>query len=587
MGKLRLVEQDGQLEEGQPSAARSRPEAAQAARCRSRNARHGADPQHARDPRLGTVCKITKTREGEHESSPSQHKFATFTPVKPKPTETNDLLRKLAKSASWWRRFFESSDAGEIHQIISELSPLDLAALDQRVRESWTSYRYHNLHNWQGLCPFDVRRLAQSEFAISLVGLASFHFNGYVREAAILELASRRSGKELPFLLIRLNDWVAEIREAAGMAVRLRIEPSNAVHFLANISLVLRLRACGRVDKKFVDEIRDLLKRSECKDVLQAGTKSKDKAVRRISFQLAAEADPSTRTAIIRAAMTDPDAVARAWAVRHFLPEVSPDDLPGVIEPMLKDRFMPVRRDALWYAATKRPDVAKQPLRAALLDNHVSMRETARQFLAIAGIESSRDFYADALARHDDNRRFAGICGIGETGTAADVSLVTKFQKSNQTRIRRAVAYAFGRLDPEGQLQKLVELLSDPAPSVSREALKALKGKARHLLLDQLENLVVSTSEFHVRRNALTMISQTDKWKKVPALIKVCADADARLAEQAAKSLRAWSANYNSSFAEPTRGDLERITAELNKFESHLPHAFAAELRSCIKSYFR
>jgi HEAT repeat protein len=506
--------------------------------------------------------------------------------VKPKPTETNDILRKLAKSASWWRRFFESSNAGEIHQIISELSPLDLAALDQRVRESWTAYRYYNLHNWQGLRPPDVGRLAQSEFAISLVGLASFHFNGYVREAAICELVSQRTGKELPFLLIRLNDWVSQIRDAAASAVRARIEPSYAVHFLANISLVLRLRVCGRVDKKFVDDICDLLKRAECKDVLQAGTTSKDKAVRRISFQLAAEAEPSTRAAIVQAAMTDPDAVARSWAARHFLPEVSPEELPGIIEPMLKDRFMPVRRDALWYTATKRPDVAKQPLRDALLDNHVSMRETARQFLAVAEIDSARDFYAHAIENGDDKQRFAAICGLGETGKAPDVSWVVPFLNSPQTRIRRAVAYAIGRLDLEGQLQKLVELLADPKPSVSREALKALQAKARHVTLADLENLIASKSEFHIRRNALTLISHTDKWKKVPALIKSCADADVRLAEQAAKGLRAWLANYNSSFAEPTRADFEKISSELIKWESHLPHGFAVALRSCMRNYF-
>ena len=506
--------------------------------------------------------------------------------VKPNQAETNDLLKKFAKSASWWRSFFERSDAEEIHQIISELSPLDLAALDQRVRESWTAYRYYNLHNWQSLRPSDVGRLAQSKFAVSLVGLTSSHFNGHVREAAIFELASRRTGKELPFLLIRLNDWVSQVRDAAATAVRARIEPSYAVHFLANISLVLRFRVCGRVDKKFVDDICSLLKRAECKDVLLAGTTSKDKTVRRISFQLAAEAEPSTRAAIIRAAMIDPDPVARSWAARHFLPEVPPHELPGVIEPMLQDRFMPVRRDALWHAATKRPDVAKQPLRAALLDNHASMRETARQFLTVAEIDSARDFYADAVENGNDERRFAAICGLGETGKAADVSLVAAFLNSTQTKIRRAVAYAIGRLDLEGQLQKLVALLSDPKPSVSREALKTLQAKARYIALADLENLFASRSDFHIRRNALTLISHTEKWKKVPALVKACADTDTRLAEQATKSLRAWLAKYNSSFAEPTRADFEKINSELNQFESHLPHGFAVELRSCMKLYF-
>lgn len=402
----------------------------------------------------------------------------------------------------------------------------------------------------------------------------------------MVELALQRTGKELPFLLIRLNDWVPQIRDAAAMAVRARIERSYAAHFLANISLVLRLRICGRVEKKFGDDICALLKRAECKDVLQAGTTSKDKAVRRISFQLAAEADPSTRIAIIRASMTDPDAAARSWAVRHFLPEVSPDELPGITEPMLKDRFMPVRRDALWYAATKRPDMARQALRAALLDDHVAMREIARQFLTAAQIESSRDFYAEAVENDNHKQRFAAICGLGETGKAADVTLIARFLNSTQTRIRRAVAYAVGKLDLEGQLQNLVILLSDPKPSVSREALKALQTKSRCIALADLENLVATGSEFHIRRNALTLISQVDKWKKVPALIKVCGDADVRLAQQAAKGLRAWSANYNSSFAEPTRADFEKISAELTRFEPLLPHGFAVELRSCLKLYF-
>lgn len=507
--------------------------------------------------------------------------------MKPNQSEANELLKKLAKSASWWRRFFESSDAEEIHQIISELSPLDLATLDQRVRESWTSYRYYNLQNWQSLRPSDVGRLAQSKFATSLVGLASSHFSGYVREAAVVELSSQRTGKELPFLLIRLNDWVSQVRDAAASAVQARIEPAYAVHFLANISLVLRLRVCGRVEKKFVDDICDLLKRAECKDVLQAGTTSKDKAVRRISFQLAAEAEPSTRAAIIRAAMTNPDAVTRSWAARHFLPDVSPDELPDVIEPMLRDRFMPVRRDALWYAATKRPDIAKDALRVALLDNHISMRETARQFLAVAEIQSARDFYADAIGNGGDKQRFAAICGLGESGAAADALLADPFLNSPLTKIRRAAAYAIGRLDLEGQLQKLLGVLSDPKPSVSREALKTLQSKARHVALADLENLVASGADIHVRRNTLTLLLHTEKWKKVPVLLKACADKDTRIAEQATKALKAWFDNYNSSFAEPTRDDFQKISSALNQFESHLPHGCAAELRSCLKIYFK
>ena len=422
---------------------------------------------------------------------------------------------------------------------------------------------------------------------MSLVGLASFHHSGYVREAAVEELAKQRTGKELPFLLIRLNDWVSQVRDIAANAMRARVEPTYAVHFLANMRLVFRLRSCGRVDKQFVDEICGLLKRPECKQVLQAGMASKDKAIRRVSFQLAAEADPSTRTSIIRAVMTDPDAVARSWAVRHFLPDVTPDELPSVIEPMLKDRYMPVRRDALWIVATKRPDLAVKPLRSALLDNHISMRETARQFLAVADVKDARAFYADAIERGEDKQRFAAICGLGETGSASDVKFLTLFLNSTSTKLRRAAVYAVGKLDVEGQLEKLAGILSDEKPSVSREAMKALLPKARYIPLADLEHLVASSTNFYIRRNALTLILHADKWKKIPILLEVCVDKEVRLAEQAARALRDWSVNYNSSFAEPTREDFERIQTALGKFEKALPHKFADDLRACLKIHFK
>ena len=420
---------------------------------------------------------------------------------------------------------------------------------------------------------------------MSLVGLASFHHSGYVREAAVGELALKGTGKELPFLLIRLNDWVSQVRETAARAVRARIEPAYAVHLLANISLMLRLRGRGRVEKQFLDDVCSLLKRPECKEVLQGGMASGDKAIRRISFQLTAESDPSTRTSIVRVLMTDPDAAVRSWAVRHFLPDVPPEELLSVAEPMLNDQYMPVRRDALYAVATKRPDLATEPLRRALLDSHISMREAARQFLSIAGVADVRCFYTEAVVSGTGTQRFAAICGLGETGNASDVSLLSASLVSPTARIRRAAVYAMGRLDVEGCLAKLTEFLTDTKPSVSKEALKSLLSKARLIPLEELESLLTNNRMFHVRRNALTLILHTDKWRKLPALLNACADADAKIAGSATVALRGWFLTYNRSFVEPTRVDFDRIQSVLSKVESKLPHGAAEELRDCLKTF--
>jgi len=314
---------------------------------------------------------------------------------------------------------------------------------------------------------------------------------------------------------------------------------------------------------------------------------AKDKMVRKTSFKLAAEADPATRASIIRAVMTDPDAATRSWAVRHLLPEVTPDELPGLVEPMLKDNFMPVRREALWFLATKRPDLATQPVRSALLDRHISMRDTARHFLAIAGVKSAREFYTEAVQTGNDTQRLPAICGLGETGEKADVQLIAPYLNSTLTKIRRAAVYAIGKLDAEGHLEQLTGILCDVKPSVSREAMKVLLPKARYVPLADLEKMFISESEFHIRRNALTLIFYGDKWTKIPALLKACADKETRLAEQATEALRAWRTNYNGSFAEPTREDFIKISLALSQFEPYLPPGFAAEIRACLKIYFK
>ncbi len=144
-----------------------------------------------------------------------------------------------------------------------------------------------------------------------------------------------------------------------------------------------------------------------------------------------------------------------------------------------------------------------------------------------------------------------------------------------------------GKLDVEGCITKLTGFLSDAKASVSREALKALIPKARLIPLDELERLLTSNANFHVRRNALTLILHTEKWRKLPAMLNACADGDAKIAGLAARALRDWFFTCNRSFAEPTRFDFDSIQSVLVKVESKLPHGAAKELRDCMKTYFK
>ena len=65
------------------------------------------------------------------------------------------------------------------------------------------------------------KHLSMEEY-ITVLKLGTFHYNGYFREKC-MEAAAEYDGS-LPFLMLRLNDWVEVIREKAFLLVQNRLK---------------------------------------------------------------------------------------------------------------------------------------------------------------------------------------------------------------------------------------------------------------------------------------------------------------------------------------------------------------------------
>src|SRR6266513_1570218 len=107
------------------------------------------------------------------------------------------------------------ASAKAIHHLLQMLNPTDFVRFDEFVRQGYSDWCVRR-EPWYLMKPKDVGHLASmGEMSASLLGIASCHTNGHVREAAVRELGKTETGTELPFLLIRANDWVPEIRSSA------------------------------------------------------------------------------------------------------------------------------------------------------------------------------------------------------------------------------------------------------------------------------------------------------------------------------------------------------------------------------------
>src|SRR5215510_14796418 len=177
--------------------------------------------------------------------------------------------------------------AAAVNKLTEAASPADLLALDRLSRER-SQYVGNYRLDWHRLLPKDLDRQAFAEASAALLGMASFHHSGYVREEAVKRLNQISTGVEVPYLLIRLNDWVSNVRVAAQDAINSRLNPALCRSFTANLALISRLEGTEKVNSEpIIKAIKELLHSAECQSALTEALGSTDRFIRRAAFRLA------------------------------------------------------------------------------------------------------------------------------------------------------------------------------------------------------------------------------------------------------------------------------------------------------------
>ncbi len=435
-------------------------------------------------------------------------------------------------------------DAEAIEQIIRASDVSTLARLDTEIRR---------LSDWQypPIKPTDVIRLSGG--MLGPLGLLSFHSNGFIREVALKALAERTDGLELSFLLIRLNDWVVPIRNAAERAILDRLRPEYAEHFIRCLPLVFSLKDKGRINHgTVVEAIIALLQGADARTSLRHALNDRHRAVSRLAFWLLVQHPQSDLISILTDALTTKDTVIRLSAARVLRKQSADESLRTLLEGLSKDRFMPVRREALCEFAERLPDTATY-LHAALLDSHSSMRETARFYLSKVGWTEFSTYYATHLADASRLDLSAAIEGLGETGNTAHAKTLSCFLTHIDSRVRRAAVRAIGRLDPEKFTQQLLAALLDAQPAVGKAARDVLASRAYLLKADEIWNVYQKAiSSSSARGLALSLMADLQWWDSSILLINAVADPDEKIRAEALEHLRHWRADCGRLTMQPS-----------------------------------
>ena len=450
-----------------------------------------------------------------------------------------------------------------LSQWVTEASPTELARLDKYVRQSGQYRPYLPL--WLVIQPDELERMLSAPVIdAGLLGVASFHANGFVREKALTRLADVRTGLELPFLLLRLNDWVRPIHEAAAAALLTRLTPNYAAAFVRCLPLLFDQEDPRRRDHGlWLQDVSALLRRPECEPALWDGLSRGERAVRRLCFRLLAESDHVPLEQVVQEALADPDAGLRRTAAVRGRNSLGADAFQALLPRLRRDPSPSVRREALQGAVERLPEQAEAELRAALLDGHASLREMAQFYLKRRHDVDTAAFYRTALATGEAPTLVAALGGLGEAGTASDAALVLPSLAHPLTRVRKAAVRALGRLDGDAHIGLVLAALEDSSPGVTREARAALQPRLSLVDPEAAWQAFVSREPLHVRLALLSLLAQMDRWVGISYLVRASADGSEVVRDKAKEQTKLWVYGRMSSFTRPTPSQIAGLREAL------------------------
>lgn len=470
-----------------------------------------------------------------------------------------------------------------IRHLLSLVSPDQLTHLDDAVGGSCGWYISDD---WDKLAPESVSALlVDAGSRAAVLGLLSFHRNGYVRHEAVCLLAREETGEELPYLLVRQNDWVRVIGAEAQTAVEQRLVPPYLPHFVKCLPLVVHTLAFRRHDlSPVVNKVVEMLMELRHDAMLAEVIQTSNRYVRRQVVRLALEMPGEHHARVMVHGLSSMDAVVRLACARQVSKSCSGTELKQQAIMLQRDPFMPVRREGFLAEATDNPDGAASIWRRALLDPHASIRELARYSLAKIGGFDAAGFYRRAYA--ENSASLSVIAGLAESGDKADVAILRKFLVDPRVRFRVIAIHGVARLDGEQAVDNLVRSLRDSSPKVVREARRELEPFLNVVPSDVLFSLANEAHSEQTKNHALQLIFSMGKWQSLPWLMRLSFHANDAIALSARRLIEAWFSPplCNRVFTKPAADERNAINAALEDLRGSPPDTFLAKIKGWIES---
>jgi hypothetical protein len=410
----------------------------------------------------------------------------------------------------------------------------------------------------------------------AVIVFASFNPNGFIREQAV-RLMAEYAGT-LPYIIMRQNDWVVQVRQSAANAFNKRLNAPSAGEILAALPFAEKLKwSCRGSHGEYTRSFFNKLTSPEHREDLMEGLKSHNIRTRKICVQALLDSENPDFEQAFQRLKFEKDPFLRKVIYEKL--RLMKQDMTEYSYVFLRDRYPSNRILALQYLYDSKKNDMMKFAKQMLLDRSSMVREFARKIVQehTCNFEFSK-FYLE----HIESHTVAAIFGLGEIGKKGDAEIIDKYLNDSRISVVRASIVALMRLDNERIQTKIIEMLGDSRIGVVKTSQQMI---VKYGVMDykRIQEIFQSTHFEYSKIKCAAILFAAPKWQSLIYMLESLSCEMESVQKMALQSINEWLFKFNKSFVKVTIQQQETINHLIASYDEYLPASMKRELLFVIK----
>lgn len=475
------------------------------------------------------------------------------------------------------QRIFTIKEAQHAHMeaadiflaLFDGISAKKICQIDEKSRSYSVYYwKLREKSDWmvQRLKREELPYLTDEQYIASLCA-GTLHSDGYCRQECVEALREWRNC--LPYLVLRLNDWVAQVRDSAYASAMYRISVCEIKELFSALPMLDKVKHSGRWERPQVEEIEQAIRqrmRVKFCDCRLWEIPSYEVSVKNSIYRFVNQNEILDLMQLEQLMTLEKSSFGKRMLIQTILRQQDCDETR--ICRYLQDKSSVVRYHAMEHYYGQRKD-AWDGLEGMLLDKTRRVRDNAAFILRKHRVFDVLGYYIEQLDKGNDK---IALLGIGENGTEKELNIVVSYLNDADLFVRRTALIAYGMLAKEQGEDVYWAFLKNPDQLFYIQAYRLIVKYDIRYSAKAIYEEYMECREKPVAHYLLRLLTREPSWQRLPYLLMLCDDA--ALAENM-KGHILYGISNRSMYGSVTRQEADAIRQLLDEKKNCLPEKTA------------